>query len=97
VIGISSEKDLTHELAHALYFMRPAYRKAVRAALRQYSITGLKRRMVALGYHPAVATDEVHAYLVAADRIEPSMRRYRSLRKTLRTIYREHAAEFKGV
>ena len=37
VIGIASEQDLHHELAHALYYMQPEYRKAVNAAMRNYS------------------------------------------------------------
>ncbi len=34
VIGIAADQSLTHELAHALFFTRPAYRQAVRDAMR---------------------------------------------------------------
>jgi hypothetical protein len=97
VIGISDEQDLTHELAHALYFMRPAYKTAVRAALRKYNTSALRREIVAMGYHPSVATDEIHAYLIDVSNRQSSLRRYGALRRTLRAIYREHAAEFTGV
>ncbi len=97
VIGITSDEDLTHEFAHALYFMRPAYKKAVRSVLRRYDTSALKRRLVAMGYHPSVVSDEVHAYLVESRGLWRSMRRHASLRNALRAIYREYAAEFKGV
>jgi hypothetical protein len=37
VIGVAADQGLTHELAHALFFTRPAYRRAVRDAMRPYT------------------------------------------------------------
>ena len=97
VIGLSDDEDLEHEIAHALYFTRPAYRAAVRAALRGKDTSALRKRLAALGYHRAVLADEVHAYLI--DDPDPrvgTMPGLGSLRQSLRAIYREHAKEIKA-
>ena len=92
VIGLYRDQDLTHELAHALFFMRPAYRSAVVAAMREYDTTAIVTHLASLGYHPRVLQDEVHAYLVAGDAAagRPTSKLV-SLRRTLRAIYREHS------
>ena len=65
VIGLSDDDDLKHELAHALFFTRPAYRKSVRAAMREHDTSALEKRLASMGYHRSVLADEVNAYLVA--------------------------------
>jgi hypothetical protein len=92
VIGLSDDEDLGHEIAHALYFTRPDYRKAVRAAMRGYDTSALEKKLAAMGYHRAVLADEAHAYLI--DEPDPrvgTLPALADLRKTLRAIYREHA------
>jgi hypothetical protein len=89
VIGIAADIDLEHELAHALYFVRPEYRNAVRAAMRQYDTSALKRRLANMGYHRSVLTDEAHAYLVAAGTL--AAQGLSPLRRELRALYRQHA------
>jgi hypothetical protein len=92
VIGIASEQDLHHELAHALYFMRPEYRQAVDAAMRKYNTKALARKLNAMGYHRSVLADEVHAYLVSTKDLGAiKATRHASLRKELTTIYRRFA------
>jgi hypothetical protein len=92
VIGIASEMDLKHELAHALFFTRPAYRSAVLAAMRGYDTSALKNRLAKLGYHRSVLVDEAHAYLVApADARAVAARALAPLRKDLRAIYRKYS------
>ena len=92
VIGISSEQDLKHELAHAFFFTRPAYRSAVLAALRGYDTSALRKRLAKMGYHRSVLDDEVQAYLIApADVDGVSSRALAPLRSALRGIYRTHA------
>lgn len=92
VIGISDEQDLHHELAHALYYMRPDYRRAVKAAMRKYTTTALAKRLSAMGYHRSVLADEVHAYLVSTNDLKTiKASRYAALRKELTKIYRRHA------
>lgn len=92
VIGVAADADLTHEYAHALFFTRPAYRNAVRAAMREYDTTRFEKHLAALGYHRHVLVDEVHAYLIAeAEDLGVSVGRLAPLRKTLRAIFRRHA------
>ena len=92
VIGISDEQDLHHELAHALYYMRPDYRRAVKAAMRKYDTRALVKRLNAMGYHRSVLADEVHAYLVSTrDLAAIKASRHAALRKELKMIYRRYA------
>jgi hypothetical protein len=96
VIGLSDDQDLHHEIAHALYFTRPAYRAAVKAAMRGHDTMALRKRLASLGYHRAVLADEVHAYLI--DQPDPQFRATPSLnglRQTLRAIYKEHAKDIR--
>lgn len=97
IIGIAAEADLTHELAHALYFTRPAYKQAVRSAMRGYDTSAFAKRLAAMGYHRSVLADEVHAYLVSAPTTRGLIpRRLLPLRKQLSAIYQRHAADLKG-
>ena len=94
VIGLFDEHDLMHELAHALFFLRPAYRRDVRTALRAYNTTAVARRLASMGYHRSVLEDEVHAYVLAgSDVAGESARALLPLRRALRSIYREHAPD----
>lgn len=96
VIGIYRDDDLRHELAHAMFFMRPAYRREIRAAMRQYNTTALKRHLASLSYHAHVLEDEVHAYLISGE-VGPAatLKALRPLRKELRAIYRAHATDLR--
>jgi hypothetical protein len=92
VIGLFDDSDLTHELAHALFFLQPRYRRDVREALRQHDTAGISKRLAALGYHRRVLEDEVHAYVLAGfNVVGESARALRPLRRTLRSIYAAHA------
>lgn len=91
VIGISSDVDFRHELAHALFFTRLDYRQAVLAAMREYDLTPLTTRLAAMGYHRRVLTDEAHAYLIApAGRVDGG-KRLAPLARALKSIFRRHA------
>lgn len=91
VIGIASDTELTHELAHALFFTRPEYRAAVLRAMRGHDTSAIRTQLAALGYHARVLTDEVHAYLVDSGeaRVPAALV---PLQRTLRRIFRRHAA-----
>jgi hypothetical protein len=94
VIGISAEMDLKHELAHALYFTRPAYRDEVRRAIRDYDTSRLRKWLASIGYHRSVVADEVHAYLVAPGGASAAhARRLAPLRRKLRALFRHHSAD----
>ena len=92
VIGIAADAELKHEIAHALYFTRPAYRRAVRAAMRDYDTSVMATRLEKMGYHRSVVADEVHAYLISpAEKPDAEMRKLAPLQKTLRALFRAHA------
>lgn len=93
VIGIASDADLKHELAHALFFTRPDYKRAVLATLRDYDTSALKKELAGMGYHKHVLTDEVHAYLVAPAGSLGGAKSLAPARKTLQAIYRRYAAD----
>jgi len=98
VIGLYRNGDLTHELAHALFFTNPAYRKAVLTALREWDTSAIAKHLAQLGYHKAVLTDEVHAYLVSAgDAAGMPLKRFAALRRELRRLFRAHAKGLKGI
>ena len=93
VIGIWSDQDLRHEMAHALFFTRAAYRTAVLAAMRRYDTSALERRLIKAGYHAHVVADETQAYLVAPAGSLRGTKALAPLQKELRALFREHAAE----
>jgi hypothetical protein len=93
VIGIYDSRDLTHELAHALYFTDAAYRQAVRTAIRGYDTSALKQQLAKAGYAKHVIPDEVHAYLVApTGKLGGRSRALAPLRKELRAHFKQHSA-----
>jgi hypothetical protein len=93
VIGIYENEDLTHELAHALFFTDADYRHAVRAAMRRYDTSALKRQIAKAGYARHVLPDEVHAYLVApSGKLGRRTRALEPLRKELRKLFKRHSA-----
>jgi hypothetical protein len=98
VIGVcesSSHDDLTHELAHALFFRNDAYRKAVLAALSEYNTRPIETELHGLGYSRTVLRDEVHAYLISGDSSLNSLRAksFDRLRRTLSNLFRSHGAD----
>ena len=93
VIGVASDRDLKHELAHALFFTRPDYKRAVLAAMRDYDTSALERKLARMGYHKHVLRDEVHAYLVAPSGALGPGKALAPLRRALQAIYRQHAVD----
>jgi hypothetical protein len=94
VIGVTDDTDLQHEFAHALFFMRPAYRRAVLGALRGVDTQAITKQLAGFGYHRSVLTDEVHAYLLSRERTPGlSIGGMAPLRRQLRAIYDAHAAD----
>jgi len=88
VIGISSDADLKHEIAHALFYMRPDYRDAVKTAMSAYDTSRVRKRLASLGYHRHVLIDEVHAYLVAPGGSFSAAREgLAPLQRTLRALF----------
>lgn len=95
VIGIydgGKKGTLTHELAHALFFIDDDYRKAVREAMRGYDTSPLEKQLAKAGYARHVIPDEVQAYIVApSGELGAASRALIPLRRELRTLFRQHA------
>lgn len=98
VIGVcasSARDDLTHELAHALFFRNDAYRNAVLSAISEYNTRPIEAELHRLGYSRNVLKDEVHAYLISGDPALKSLRAkvFDPLRKDVSNIFRSHGAD----
>jgi hypothetical protein len=94
VIGIygSSAKDfVTHELAHALFFLDDSYRKAVHKAMRGYNTTKLARKIAEAGYANHVIPDEIQAYIIAPSGKLGAVPALKPLRQELRALFRQHS------
>lgn len=93
VIGVYDSRDLSHEIAHALFFTDKAYRLAVREAMRGYDTSALKKQLASAGYARHVIPDEVHAYLVApSGKLGKPSRALQPLRRKLRALFKQHSA-----
>jgi hypothetical protein len=96
VIGIydSGAKDsLTHELAHALFFLDAPYRKAVRKAMRGYNTTKLARRIAEAGYANHVIPDEIQAYIIAPSGKLGATLALKPLWQKLCALFRQHSKD----
>ena len=96
VIGIydaDAKDSLTHELAHALFFIDAAYREAVRKAMRGYDTQKLAGKIAEAGYAKHVIPDELQAYMVAPSERLGSAPGLKPLRQELRALFREHSAK----
>jgi hypothetical protein len=93
VIGVASDNDLKHELAHALFFTRPDYKRAVLAAMENYDTSPLEEKLARMGYHKHVLRDEAHAHVVAPAGSLGRGRALAPLRRELQAIYRRYAVD----
>jgi hypothetical protein len=94
VIGVydSGAKDsLTHELAHALFFIDDAYRKAVHEVMRGYDTAKLASQIAESGYAKHVIPDEIQAYIVAPSGKLGAAPALKPLRQKLRALFRQHS------
>ena len=65
VIGTFSNDDLRHEVAHALFYVNPQYRKEVLKVIGRVDTSIWEKVFENMGgYHPSVWIDEVHAYIM---------------------------------
>jgi hypothetical protein len=91
VIGVyrgDAEGSLTHELAHALFFLDDSYRQSVCEAMRGYNTAKLSKLIAKAGYAKHVIRDEAQAYLIAPSGdfgVDPALR---PLRQALRKLFR---------
>jgi hypothetical protein len=54
-----------HEIAHALFYLNPEYKKKVLKCLKNVNLNPIFKFLKKEGYHPDVFLDEAHAYLMA--------------------------------
>jgi hypothetical protein len=90
VIGLFDPHDLTHELAHALYFMDPTYEQSANKAMKNFDTSAFKAEKLA-GYAKHVIRDEIQAHLVAPGRLEKQFQALRPLQRELRVLFHDHS------
>jgi hypothetical protein len=94
IIGTAKGCDIetvAHEVRHGLYYLDRGYRREMKAAIERCRLLGLKKRLIHLGYHRAVLTDECHAYILTG--LEDDMKEtkeIRELRKKLKVIEKKY-------
>jgi hypothetical protein len=97
VIGIYDSRakgSLTHELAHALFFIDDSYREAVRKAMRGYNTSALARQIADAGYARHVIPDEIQAYIVApSGELGAASGPLQPLRRKLRALFKQHSRQ----
>ena len=55
---------LDHEIMHALYYLKPDYRKAVNKLLAKYNLKSFYKVLASYGYTSKVFKDEAQAYIL---------------------------------
>jgi hypothetical protein len=98
VIGVydaGAKHSLTHELAHALYFIDDEYREAVREAMRGHDTLVLAKKVAKAGYARHVIPDEIQAYIIAPSGELGAGRALGALRNKLRSLFREHSRKLR--
>lgn len=84
---------LRHEVAHGLWYTRPAYRRRAQALLRGVNLKPVYKMLERLGYHKSVWLDEAHAWLgdsaadVRSEGLNPKP--YKAIRAKLRALQKE--------
>ena len=65
VIATHKKEDLSHEIAHGLFYLKPSYRRAMERLVdfRNKYIRKLKKELLKMGYDKRFLIDEIQAYL----------------------------------
>ena len=91
----SSPSELSHELAHALFFTDPIYKSAVIAAMKRHDTSVLEKNLHRAGYSKSVLRDEAHSYVLTSTTgllDNHGTRKLAPLRKELQAIFSAHGA-----
>lgn len=72
IIGTTDDTDpetLTHELAHARFYLDDLYSETIYAMLSEepWVTTEVAKHLQSISYHPNVIQDEIHAYLLTEE------------------------------
>lgn len=93
LVGVKdlADKNLPHELSHALWYTNPKFKKEATALLKDVPtdlLTEGKATLARMGYHKAVLTDEFIAYTATGDmkRLIKSNDGYRQYEKPFKSL-----------
>ena len=60
----TQKENLKHELAHAMFYLYPSYRKEVLKCFKKYKILPIEKALIKNGYSKKVLRDEVNSYVL---------------------------------
>jgi len=99
ITASNSEDEIKHEMAHALFYTNPQYKKNVLAVLKKYPVKKLEQFLLTkYGYSKYVVLDEAHAWIMQdLDYLEKDgfdAKPYRSATSELRALYGKYFQPF---
>ncbi len=100
IIGTYTNSSLSHEIAHALFYINESYKKEVLKELNNIDITYWKDEIREFGYAEDVLIDEIHAYMMEPDsylkawfkdkEFDKKLKEYKEVRKNMKKIYKRY-------
>jgi hypothetical protein len=102
LVGVKdiTDKNLRHELSHALWYTEPTFKKEASSLLKDVPAELLvegKSTLSRMGYHKAVLVDEFVAYTATGDmkRLIKSSDSYRTLEKPFKALLTKYLTSLK--
>jgi len=102
LVGVKdiTDKNLRHELSHALWYTEPTFKKEASSLLKDVPYELLvegKSTLSRMGYHKAVLVDEFVAYTATGDmkRLIKSSDSYRTLEKPFKALLTKYLTSLK--
>jgi hypothetical protein len=102
LVGVKdlSDKNLKHELSHALWYTEPAFKKEANSLLKTVPTDLLKEgkaTLTKMGYHKEVLVDEFVAYTSTGDmkRLIKSSESYKTLEKPFKSLLTKYLTSLK--
>lgn len=91
---VDKSPDLSHEIAHGLFYTNPEYRASVIEVLGQFDLSKLKTKLRGMaGYHEDVLDDECQAYCVGESSLIDLIST--KMREAIRQIYKKYTRGIK--
>jgi hypothetical protein len=88
--GRDKTETVEHEIRHGLFFCKPEYRRQILKVLARFSTPHLRKNLLKMGYHQAVLSDEVQAYVLTSC---PPLGRTKQLKRALKKIEKDFMKE----
>ncbi len=102
LVGVKDldDKNLAHELSHALWYTEPKFKKEATTLLKEVPadlLTEGKSTLSRMGYHKAVLTDEFIAYTATGDmkRLVKSSDGYKQYEKPFKSLLAKYLTSLK--